>query len=253
MKAVFAAVAAAIIVVGAFAAVGTRLAPAAFEHLLQAYLADHPEVVADALQRVRDRDAAQAGDRKLALLASRAQELRYDPRLPVLGNPMGDVTVVEFFDYKCPFCRQFHPQLAGFLARNPNVRFVLQDFAILGPESVLAARAALAVWEHDKAHFAAFHDALMRAPGRFDENTILRIAGELGIDRDGLMLDMADPKIDRRISELHALGAAIGVTGTPGFLIGDVLVPGYIDAADMERLVGEARQKCATCGSPAGG
>ena len=215
MKAVIAAVAAAIIVVGAVAAVGVQLAPAAFERMLQSYLADHPEVVADALQRVREREAAQAGDRKLALLAARAQELRYDPRLPVLGNPMSDVTVVEFFDYKCPFCRQFHLQLAGLLARNPNVRFVLQDFAVLGPESVLAARAALAVWERDKPHFAAFHDALMRTSGRFDENTILRIAGELGIDRDGLMLDMADPKIDRRIGELHALAASIGITGTP--------------------------------------
>ena len=174
MRNLVTAIVAAAVLVAATVAIGLWYAPVAFERMLQQYLTDHPEVVADAMERVQQREDAAAGDRKLTLLASKAQELRYDPSLPVLGNPNGEVTVVEFFDYKCPFCRQFHPQLAGFLERNPNVRFVLQDLAILGPESVLASRAALAVWQSDKAHFAKFHDAMMRYPGRFDENAVDR-------------------------------------------------------------------------------
>jgi protein-disulfide isomerase len=253
MRNIVSAVVAAAVLVAASVAIGLWMAPVAFERMLQQYLADHPEVVADALHRVEQREEAAAGDRKLALLAAKAQELRYDPRLPVLGNPAGDVTVVEFFDYKCPFCRQFHPQLAGFLERNPNVRFVLQDLAVLGPESVLASRAALAVWQSDKARFAKFHDAMMRYPGRFDESAILRIAADVGIDKDGLMLDMQDPKLDRRLADVRGLAITVGISGTPGFLIGDVVVPGYIDATQAEQLVQQARQKCTTCGSPAGG
>lgn len=252
MKSALAAFGAAAVLVAAVAGAAIWYAPVAFERLLHSYLNDHPEVVTEAMERVQQREEAAFGDRKLAMLASKAQELRYDPRLPVLGNPAGEITVVEFFDYKCPFCRQFHPQLAGFLERNPNVRFVLQDLAILGPESVLAARAALAVWEHDKAHFAKFHDAMMRYPGRFDENAVLRIAADAGIDKDGLMLDMQDPRIDRRLAEIRALGVTVGISGTPAFLIGDVMVPGYIDATQAEQLVQQARQKCTTCGSPGG-
>lgn len=252
MRSALAAAGTAALLIAALVAAGLWYAPVAFERLLQSYLAEHPEVVADALERVQQREEAALGDRKLATLAAKAHELRYDPRLPVLGNPAGEVTVVEFFDYKCPFCRQFHPQLAGFLERNPNVRFVLQDLAILGPESALAARAALAVWENQKPYFARFHDAMMRYPGRFDENAVLRIAADTGIDRDGLLLDMQDPKIDRRLADIRALAVTVGISGTPAFLIGDVLLPGYVDAAQAEQLVQQARQKCTTCGSPGG-
>ncbi len=223
------------------------LGPPAFERMLRDYLQQHPEVVVEAIDLYHQREEANADNRQRALLAERDNELRFDTRSPILGNPNGDVTVVEFFDYKCPFCRQLHPQIAPLLAAEPGVRLVLKEFAILGPESTAAARASIAVWMRTPTRFEAFHDAMMRATGRLDETTILRLAREAGIDADGLMLDMADPKIDRIIAETNVLAHAIGVNGTPGLVIGDTVVPGYIDAAEIRRLIAQARQSCVSC------
>lgn len=180
------------------------LGPPAFERMLRDYLQQHPEVVVEAIDLYHQREEANADNHQRALLAERDNELRFDTRSPILCNPNGDVTVVEFFDYKCPFCRQLHPQIAPLLAAEPGVRLVLKEFAILGPESTAAARASIAVWMRTPTRFEAFHDAMMRATGRLDETTILRLAREAGIDADGLMLDMADPKIDRIIAEAIA-------------------------------------------------
>ncbi len=106
----------------------------------------------------------------------------------MLGNPAGDVTVVEFFDYRCPYCRQLHPQIAPLLAAEPNVRLVLKELPLLGPDSTLAARTSMAAWLRAPARFAAFHETLMRFNGRLDEATVERLAGEHGIDGGDLML-----------------------------------------------------------------
>ena len=215
--------------------------------MLRSYLQQHPEIIAEAIDRYQQREEQDATQKQRTLLADRSNELRFDPRSPVLGNPNGDVTVVEFFDYKCPFCRQLHPQIPQLLAAEPNLRLVLKEFPLLGPESSVAARASIAVWQHQPAKFAAFHDAMMRSTARLDENGVLRIARETGVDADGLMLDMADPRIDRSVTDTRALALALGINGTPGLIIGDTVIPGYIDAAEIRRLVAEARANCASC------
>ncbi len=221
--------------------------PAVLDYGIRSYLAAHPEVVVEALDRYELQQAGNAEQRRSALIAQREQEIRFDPRSPVLGNPAGDVTVVEFFDYRCPYCRQLHPQIAPLLAAEPNVRLVLKELPLLGPDSTLAARASMAAWLRAPARFAAFHETLMRFNGRLDEATIERLAAEHGIDGGDLMLEMMDPRIDRALAETRALAAAIGVTGTPGLVIGDAVIPGYIDAAEIRRLIAEARRACTSC------
>jgi protein-disulfide isomerase len=246
--------------VAAFAAVAAHIAilvavlvfgAAAFDFAMRAYLRAHPEVVVEALDLYEQRAEANAERRWREVLTAREREVRFDPRAPVLGNPAGDATIVEFFDYKCPYCRQLHPQLAPLLTVEPNVRLVLKQLPLLGPESTLAARASLAAWQRAPGRFPAFHDALMRFSGRLDEATALRLAAEAGIDAGDLMLDMADPRIDRAVAETHALALALGIQGTPGIIIGDAIVPGYIDSAEIRRLIAEARRGCATCRAPA--
>ena len=224
--------------------------PALVERTVRAVLLEHPEVILEAVDVLRSREEATLARQQLAALGDRAAALRTAPDSPVGGNPDGDVTVVEFYDYKCRFCRAFHPELIAVLARDPNVRVVFKEFPILGPESDIAARAALAAHDQGPEQFLALHRALMEAPGVLDEDTVVALAADHGIDPDRLRIGMADPSIDRRIRENRELAEAIGIRGTPGLVIGDAIVRGYVDAAEVLRLVDAARQECTTCGDP---
>lgn len=245
------AVGAALIVVVAAAAGWVWAIPTALERTVRGYLLEHPEVIVDAVNVLRMREDAEEAERQHAVLAERAEALRYGPESPVGGNPDGDVTLVEFYDYKCPYCRQFYQQLIAVLAADPNVRVVFKEYPILGPESDVASRAALAAHDQGPEQFWALHRALMTAPGILDQDAVLQIAAEIGLDVDRLAIDMAQPSIDRRIRENRELAAAIGIRGTPELVIGDAIVPGYVDADEVLRLIAAAREDCVTCASDA--
>jgi protein-disulfide isomerase len=212
-----------------------------FEKRVRAYLLEHPEVIAEALQGLELRERAAQVSAVKSILKTRVDELLRDPASPVGGNPQGDVTLVEFFDYNCPYCRQVAPHMERAEAGDPKLRIVYKEFPILGANSTFAAKAALAANRQGK--YVALHKALMETKGTVGEKAVLDAAGRLGLDVERLKKDMADPAIQAHIDRNLALARALQINGTPSFVIGEQIVPGAVDLNTLERLIREAREK----------
>ena len=200
---------------------------------------ENPEIVLEAVQIIEQREQQRQAAAAASVLSDNRDVLENDPNAPVLGNPDGDVTVVEFFDYNCPYCRRVKPEIEALLAEDPNVKLVYREWPILGEGSVFAARAALAAREQGK--YEEFHWALMGMQGRAEEASVIRVAEEVGLDIAQLRRDMQAPETDAHISASMEMSRDLGFNGTPSFVIGDALVPGVIDADQMIRLTEEAR------------
>ena len=222
-------------------AAAPEIADGALEQRVRAYLLAHPEVIVEALQQHEVRQQAAAASAARAVITARAQEILHDPDSPVAGNPKGDVTLVQFFDYNCRYCRQVAPHLAEVEASDHNLRVVYKEFPILGPGSVFAARAALAANRQGK--YAALHQALMQAKDALSESSVLEAAARVGVDLDRLKRDMADPAIQAALSRNAALAQALNITGTPAFIVDDRIEGGAIAKEDMRALVQSARSK----------
>ena len=211
------------------------------EQIIRAYLLEHPEVIAEAMQRLEERERVAQASAAKSVLKTRADELLRDADSPVAGNPQGDVTLVEFFDYNCPYCRQVAPHMARAEANDPKLRIVYKEFPILGTNSSFAARAALAA--HRQGKYVHFHRVLMEAKGTVTETGVLEAAGRVGVDLVRLKADMADRAIQAAIDRNLALARSLHINGTPGFVIGEQIVPGAVDLATLERLIRETREK----------
>lgn len=200
---------------------------------------ENPQIVVEALQMLElAQEQAQAESAKVFLTEQR-ELLENDPNAPVIGNPDGDVTVVEFFDYNCPYCRNAKVELDILLNADADVRVVMREWPVLGEGSVFAARAALASRQQDK--YEVFHNALMTMQGRAEEQSVMRVAASVGLDVDQLRRDMDAPEITEHLQISSGMGRALGFTGTPSFVIGESLAPGMIRADQMGTLVGAAR------------
>ena len=211
----------------------------AVERIVKEYLLANPEIIADAIQVLRQRQNAEKLARAKAAIAENEEKLLAHPMSPVSGKADGDVTVVEFFDYQCGYCRRALPVMVELLETDANVRVVWKEFPILGPVSVFAARAAMASERQGKYH--DFHVRLMGAKDKLTEKRVLAVAAETGLDVGRLRRDMEDPAITAYIEETQALARAIGIGGTPAFVIDGTLVPGAVDSARMRELVAAAR------------
>jgi len=217
-----------------------------FERRVRAYLLEHPEVIAEAISRLESQQGVQEATEVQAVLQSRAGEVFRDPDSPVGGNPDGDVTLVEFFDYNCPYCRQVAPLLLEAVAADPRLRVVFKEFPILGPNSAFAAKAALAA--HKQGKYLAFHDGLMKARGVTDERKVLEVAAAVGLDVDRLKADMEAPAIQGLLDRNLDLARALRINGTPGFAAGDKVVMGATDLRGLQALISEARNGRSTAG-----
>lgn len=160
-------------------------------------------------------------------------------RDPFIGNPDASVTVVEFFDYQCPYCKRMAQDLAEIAAEDPDVKIVFKEFPVFGRESTLANRAALASEKQGK--YLEFHLAVMGLRGAPSENAIFRIASRLGMDLERLRRDMQAPSIDNQIQINLQLARQVGVRGTPAFIVGDQLVPGAMSPDQMRQLIARKR------------
>ncbi len=216
---------------------------AAFEALIREYILEHPEVVVESVQRWQERQKAESDQRAKAAVAENRDLLENNPNAPVAGNPKGDVTIVEFFDYRCGYCKRVFPAIQEMLKTDGDIRYVFKEFPILGPDSMIASQAAQAVWFIAPDRYLDFHSALMGARGELNENRVLDIAAKVGLDRDKVKAGMDDPRVAETLANNLALGRALGVNGTPAFVIGGQLVPGAIDLDTMKELVAEIRQK----------
>ncbi len=213
---------------------------AEMERIIRSYLLDNPQVIVEAMERLRAREErAEDQARRQALIAHRDRVFD-NPNSPTVGNPNGSVTVVEFFDYQCGYCKAVRQSIVDLLHTDDDVRVVFKEFPILGPGSTLAARAALASRAQDL--YWDFHNELMKHRGRLNVDVVFRLGTQIGLDIDRLKADMEAPEINRILEENLSLADALSIRGTPAFIIGDEIVPGAINLENMRRLINEARE-----------
>ena len=206
---------------------------------IRSFILANPEVVLRSLRELQARTELEQVEQRRGLVRDLVAEIEQDPDDPVLGNPDGDVTLVEFFDYQCGFCKRMTGPLFETVRADGRVRLVMKEFPILGPVSEVAALAALA--SRRQGRYEDLHIALMSLRGKLTEQTVLQTARELGLDVDRLEADMVDPELARIYGKVRALANRLDINGTPTLIIGDELVAGAIDAGRLQALIDGAR------------
>ncbi|KAF0096495.1 MAG: twin-arginine translocation pathway signal sequence domain-containing protein [Rhodospirillaceae bacterium] len=171
------------------------------------------------------------------------EQVLFDPEVPMLGNPKGDVTIVEFFDYQCPYCKRVHPDVTRVVREDGKVRLVMKDWPIFGEPSLYASRLALAATEQG-AHAAALH-ALMKTEGRLQDSTVDTALKGAGLDPKALQdkYRAHASKVDGIIGRNTAQARAFGLPGTPAFIVGTTHFPGVLDANGLRQALSDARKK----------
>ncbi len=210
-----------------------------------------PSIVMKAAEEQSKRDAADQEKKTTEGITKNKDKIYNDPTDPIAGNPKGDVTIVEFFDYNCGYCKKVSPVLKQLLNDDKNVKVIFKEYPILADSSRVAAKAALAANKQGK--YYEFHNALMEHKGGFDQAGIMDIAGKLGLNKDQLKKDMDSPEIAKHLEDDQTLGMDVGAHGTPTFFIGDKVVPGAIDLAEFKSKIAEVRggDKAAAPAAPA--
>jgi len=203
-------------------------------------LKKEPEIIIKAAQIMQEKMEKDSVVKSKESIATNRKKLLNNPDSPVGGNPKGDVTVVEFFDYLCGYCKMAQGHLEKLTAADKNVRVVYKEFGILGPVSIEAAKAAQASNEQGK--YVAFHNALMTSKERLTSDKIYEIAEKVGLDVEKLKKDMESDKVKKAIADVHALADEMGARGTPTFVIGEKLYPGALPLAQLKEAVAKARK-----------
>lgn len=225
----FAMIAAGIAVIGAGGWFGGRVA---VERVVHDYILDHPEILPQAMENLQRRQAAQA-------LGGVRQTVETPFPGAVLGNPNGAVTLVEFTDFACGYCRHSLPDVAQLIAKNPDLRIVVRELPVISPHSPDAAKMALAAAEQGK--YAQFHDAMFAA-GQVDGPTIEAVAAKVGLDMERARRVAASPTVAAEISRNMELAQQLGFSGTPSWVAGDRLVPGAVGFDQLSEAVAAARK-----------
>jgi protein-disulfide isomerase len=204
----------------------------AFDDAVHDYLKRHPEAVAEALQSFQEKQEQARDAAAQAAIGTETDKLYHDAASPVVGNPNGKETLVEFFDYSCHYCKQIHPDLQTLLKDDHDLKIIYKDFPILGPGSVLAAKAALAAKMQDK--YVPMHDALLDFKGQFDDTAIQQIASNVGLDYTKLKTDMDSPAVSQQISDNMALADKLNIHGTPSMIINHQFVGGALPLDELK-------------------
>ena len=205
------------------------------------YILENPQVIVEALDAVQSQQQRSEGRRRQSAVVARADQLYRSRSDPSVGDPKATVTIVEFFDYQCPYCRRMAQQLAELNKDDPDLRIVYKEFPIFGPASTLAARAALGAARQGK--YEEFHLALMGIRGAPSERSIFRAAERIGLDAGRLRADMNSPNTQRIFQRNHQLAQELGIRGTPAFVIGDQVIPGAIEIRRLRELIAEQRKQ----------
>ena len=215
---------------------------AAFRAEVRAYLMENPEVLMEAFTALRERQESAEAARRGDVIARNAGALYDDPRAWVGGNPEGDITLVEFMDYRCSYCRRAFPEVSDLIESDGDIRFVVKEFPILGPESQAASRFAIATLQvAGEDAYEQVHTALMTHRGRMVEAAFRRIAGAAGLDYAAIAARMEAPQVQAVIDDNMALARKLGITGTPTFILEDRMIPGYLPLQQMRVAVSEER------------
>lgn len=215
---------------------------AAFGDAVRAYLLENPQVIMDAVAVLEQREKEAKAAEDLALVAAHKDRLLNDGFSWVGGNPDGDVTVIEFMDYRCGYCRKAQPEVEDLIEFDGNIRLIVKEFPILGEASMISARFAIAtqIVAGDDA-YKAVHDALIALDGNPGNGPLRRLAQTLGLDADAIMAEMDSDEVSRRIAETRELALAMNISGTPTFVFGDQMVRGYAPLPAMQQIIEDAR------------
>ena len=211
---------------------------AAIEAIVREYILKNPEIIAEALDLLQQREEMAELERQRAALVAQHDAI-FNSSSPIMGNPDGDVTMVEFFDYQCGFCKRVLDDVFEITANDPGVRVVFKDLPILGPASAVAARASLAA--RNQGLYTEYHNALMGHRGQLSEHVIFATAADVGLDVDQLRVDMQAPEIREELNDNIRLAQELGIRGTPAFIIGDEIIPGARSLQEMEATIERAR------------
>tara|TARA_B100000676_G_C17981265_1_gene789147 strand:+ start:625 stop:1323 length:699 start_codon:yes stop_codon:yes gene_type:complete len=212
----------------------------AFEKVIRDYLLANPQVILESMEKLRERERVEQEKIAKRTLSENKDTIFDHPMSPVSGNDKGNVTLVEFFDYQCGYCKRVIGSMVDLVENDKNLRVVWKELPILGEMSRVAAIAAMASKKQGK--YYEFHVALMQNRGQLSLEIIMRIARSVGIDIAKLQKDMGDPKIAAYLDETIQLAQSLGIRGTPGFIIGERIVPGAVSLDQLKNFISEARK-----------
>lgn len=215
---------------------------------IREYLIQNPEILFEVQAAYEAKQQEIQREQSRQVIASSADVIYNSPHNFVLGNPEGDVTIVEFFDYNCGFCKRAMKDMEEIIANDPNVRFILKEFPILGDDSVAAHRVSTAVMRIAPEHYEAFHLELLGGRDRATEETAIAVATGLGVDESALREAMEDESITESFRENYQLADSLGISGTPSYIIGDEAVFGAVGTPTLTEKLANVRDcESATC------
>jgi protein-disulfide isomerase len=247
IAAVCAALMAIAVPAAAFAAEFSTPQRSEIEKIVREYLIAHPEVLQEAMAELEKKQAEADAEKHKDAVKEHAQALFSSPRQVVLGNPSGNVTFVEFFDYNCGYCKRAMDDMMSLLKNDPNLKIVLKEFPVLGPGSVEAAQVAVAVRMQDKTgkKYLEFHQKLLGGRGQADRARALAVAKEIGMNMAQIDKDMQSPEVKATLQENFKVAEALGLNGTPSYVIGDKVIVGAVGLPSLQEGINNAR-----CGKP---
>ena len=215
----------------------------AVQQIVREFLLTNPEVIQEAIVELERRQQEAQKTAQISALQSERNTLLHSPRGNLVGNPSGDVTVVEFFDYNCGYCKRALADLRTLMKSDPKLRVVLKDFPVLGPESVEASRVSLAAKQQISGEkLFDYHTRVMETRGRVNGERAMQVAKEMGLDMARLQKDLDHAEVRAALQENMTLGDKLGLTGTPAFVIGDEVVSGAVGIEPLRKIVASTRQ-----------
>ena len=217
---------------------------AAFRAEIRSYLLENPEVLMEAIGVLEQREQAAKANNDVAMAQNNAVLLFDDGHSFVGGNPDGDITIVEFMDYRCGYCKKAHPDIASLITADGNIRYIIKEFPILGDASELASRFAIAVKiVGGEAAYKVAHDTLMEFRGEMTNDSLGRLATSLGLSAADITVTMNSAEVNQIINDNRLLGQAMQITGTPTFVVQDQMLRGYVPQAQMAQIVARVREQ----------
>jgi len=215
------------------------------EKIVRDYLLKHPELLQEVMAELEKKQQTAEAEKARAAVKTHAEALFNSPRQVTLGNPQGDVTFVEFFDYNCGYCKRALGDMTALMGKDPKLKVVLKEFPVLGPGSVEAAQVAVAVRMQDKTgkKYLELHQKLLGGRGQVDKAKALAAAKEIGLDMARLDKDLKSDEIGKTLEESMKLAEALGLNGTPSYVIGNDVVIGAVGQAALSQKIQAARQQ----------
>jgi protein-disulfide isomerase len=211
------------------------------QQIMHDYLVKNPQVLIEASQALQQQQMAKIQQAASKAISNNIKDIFSNPDSPVIGNPSGDVTLVEFMDYQCVHCKEMTPVIGDLIKANPKLRVIFKELPIFGPTSEYAAKAALAAQKQNK--YAAFHDALMNDSNPLSKDEVLKIAKSVGLDTDKLEKDINDPSVDKQLKDNFRLAQELNLVGTPAIVVGNrqgsktAFVPGTASKENLQQLI----------------